>query len=382
MWSRRPGQNLGRRLQAVITERQDPKEHVDIEMFWVSPDKWRPTIKSEEFSQTLIVNRGKVYEQDSDEYFPLGLQVLATAMVDPKPILDSLRPGDRVLTKANGASDESGRVCFSANSKICMRNKYGLSESLGAPGRSVDFTDYKKFKGQRVARLLTYRIDPGDSLQARITALGEFDSRDEGQFSVTDPTPPEKQIRSMVVPEADLRSNALEPVEFIWPQVLEDNNTRGDTSVSLDRSGNVREIFPLSVAVERADHSARRQIMKWKFKPVLRDGVPVQAEGVLNPHFDTRAYGPPAPLTDAEVRKLASNVVDPEFPPGAAPPGSACTLAIAVDIEGKIIESMILDGPQQIYQACSQAVGKWQFRPILEEGKPHPYRARITCRVL
>jgi Gram-negative bacterial TonB protein C-terminal len=268
------------------------------------------------------VNGGKVYEQGSDEYFPLGLQVLATAMVDPKPILDALRPGDRVLTEANGASDESGRVCFSANSKICMRNRYGLSGSLGAPGRSVDFTDYKKFKGQRVARLLTYRIDPGDSLQARITALGEFDSRDEWVFSVSDPTPLEKQIRSMVVPEADLRSNALEPVEIIWPQVLEDNNTKGDTSyyVSLDRSGNVREMFPLSVAVERADDSARRQIMKWKFKPVLRDGVPVQAEGVLNLHFDTRAYGPPAPLTDAEVRKLASNVVDPEFPPGATRP--------------------------------------------------------------
>jgi hypothetical protein len=36
----------------------------------------------------------------------------------------------------------------------------------------------------------------------------------------------------------------------------------------------------------------------------MKDGVRVQAEAILNFHFDTRAYGPAKPLTDAEVRKL------------------------------------------------------------------------------
>lgn len=309
-------------LQAVITERQDPDERVEIEIFWLAPNKWRRTIKSRDFSQTLIVNDSKIYEQDSDDYLPLGIQVLATAMVDPKPILGALRPGDRVMTKANGAADESGKICFSPNSKMCLKGRYGLSESLGAPGRAVDFTDYHEFKGKRVARLLTYHIDPGDSLQARVTALGEFDSHDEGQFSIAASTPRGRQIRSVLVPEAELRNRALEPLEIIWPQVLEDNDTKGDTSyyLSLDRSGTVREVFPLSVSVERANNSARRQIIKWKFKPVLEDGAPAQAEAILNFHFDTRAYGPPVPLTDAEVRKLASNVIEPVFPAGAAPP--------------------------------------------------------------
>ena len=193
----------------------------------------------------------------------------------------------------------------------------------------------------------------------------------------------EKQIRSVVVSEGDLRSNALNPMEIIWPQVLEDNQTKGDTSyyVSLDRAGNVREILPLSVAVERADDSARRQIMKWKFKPVLRDGVAVQAEAVLNFHFDTRAYGPAVPLTDTEVRQLASNIIEPVLPAGLVPSGSTSTMAVAVDIEGKIIESMALNGPRELSQACSEAIGKWQFRPILEQGNPRPYRAHITCRV-
>src|SRR5271155_3847811 len=89
-------------LQAIITERSDPEERVDVEMTWAAPDKWKRTIRSREFTQTVVVNGDKSFEQDSDGYFPLGIQVLVTAMVDPKPILDALRPGDPVRTKANG----------------------------------------------------------------------------------------------------------------------------------------------------------------------------------------------------------------------------------------------------------------------------------------
>ena len=59
-------------LQATITERTDPNEHIEVEMSWVSPGKWKRKIQSQEFSQTLIVNGGKVFEQDSADYMPFG----------------------------------------------------------------------------------------------------------------------------------------------------------------------------------------------------------------------------------------------------------------------------------------------------------------------
>jgi hypothetical protein len=114
---------------------------------------------------------------------------------------------------------------------------------------------------------------------------------------------------------------------------------------------------------------------------VLRNGVPVQAESILNFSFNTRAYGPPSPLTDEEVRKLATNLIDPIFPEGTAPPGSTFEILISVDQEGNIIESMAGDGPHAMYQPCSKAVGKWHFSPIIEDGKPRPYRAKVICRV-
>jgi hypothetical protein len=368
-------------LQAVITERGDPNEHVDIEMFWVALDKWRRTIKSQEFSQTLIVNGVSVFEQDSDDYFPLGIRVLSTAIVDPNPVLDALRPGDRVRTKANGQSNESGKMCLGPGERMCVVSQYGLTESLGGSGRAVDFMDYQDFGSKRVARHVVWHMDPGDSLQAQVTELRELKNPDEGQFEISNPSPDEKQIRSEVLPEADLRGLPQEPALIIWPQVL-DGSITGETSyyVSVDRSGQVREVFPLAVAIERADDSARKQIMRWKFRPFLKDGIPVQTERVLRLGFDTRAYGPAAPLTDAEVRKLATGIVDPEFPPQSKP-GATCNIRIAVDADGKVIEQIAGEGDHELTVPCMHAIGKWHFSPILENGQPRPYRAEVTCRV-
>jgi hypothetical protein len=142
----------------------------------------------------------------------------------------------------------------------------------------------------------------------------------------------------------------------------------------------VREVLPLSVRAERADDSARRQIMQWKLKPLVRNGVPVQIEGVLNFDFNTREYGPAEPLTDEEARKLASNIVEPVFSPSTTS-GATFTIRIAVDINGDVIESIAGDGAHEIYPACAAALRQWRFRPIMENGQPRPYRAQIICRV-
>lgn len=121
--------------------------------------------------------------------------------------------------------------------------------------------------------------------------------------------------------------------------------------------------------------------MKWKFKPLIKDGVPVQAESILTFTTNTRAFGPPAPLSDAEVRKLATNIVDPVIPPGTAPSGTSYTLSAAIDHEGHVIEVIAGEGPPDLFQPCYQAMQKWHFSPWMENGQPRPYRAQITFKV-
>jgi len=174
----------------------------------------------------------------------------------------------------------------------------------------------------------------------------------------------------------------LESHEIIWPQVLDGATTGAATFyISVDRSGQVREVLPLHTANERTNDSARRQLIKWKFKPALKDGIPVQAESILAFTLNTRAWGPSAPLNDTEVRGLVSNAVEPVFPHGKVASGDSCSVMVAIDSEGYLIEAIPGTGTPGLFQACYQAISKWHFRPILQDGEPRPYRAEIKFQV-
>ena len=366
-------------LKATITEKGDPDSKTLVEIYWVDEKKWRRTIQSDDFSQTLIVNGDKVSEENSEDYFPIGLQTLITAMVDPRPILNAWRPGDIALTKANGASRESGEVCYPGG--MCMRSNYGLSEFVTSAAQSMDFMDYKTFKGKRVARRLVHSMGPGDSMAAQVTELDELKHPDESLFEIRQATPEEKRIHTVVLPQAELKSQANENHDIVWPQAL-DGATTGSASfyVSVGPSGQVREVIPVSTANERTNDSACRQLMRWKFKPITKAGMPAQAESLLTFTLNTRTFGPASPLSDAEVRKLASNTIEPVIPPGL-PSGATSTYRVAIDSDGRLIEAIAGDGPPKLNSTCYQAITKWQFKPIVENGEPMPYRAEIICRV-
>jgi hypothetical protein len=58
-------------------------------------------------------------------------------MVDPKPIIDAVQEGDRVLTKSNGSVDESGVSCFDAQRQMCFQDTVGLKETVVASGHAI-----------------------------------------------------------------------------------------------------------------------------------------------------------------------------------------------------------------------------------------------------
>jgi hypothetical protein len=336
----------------------------------------------------LVVNGDKVLEQDSDNYFPLALQTLATALVDPKPLLDALRPGDRLETQANGHW-KAPVFCSNPNlmrqnpgmEMVCHEGLYRGMETVGAPGHRVYFVDYKGFKGRHVARLVITSSEMSVSYRARVTELSELKRPDQSLFEIDHPTSSQGQIHVQVLPELELQSAAEESLDIIWPQVL-DGEISGPSSyyVSIDRTGQVPETVPLHTTNERANDSARHQIMRWKFKPEMKEGVSLQVESILTFTTNTRAYGPPEPLTEAEVRKLASNIVEPVFPPGTAS-GGTCAERIAVDHEGNLIEEIADECESGLVIPCYDALKQWHFAPFMENGQPRPYRGQITCKV-
>lgn len=370
-------------LKATVTQGREESPYAKVEMYWMAPDKYKRTVDSGEFRQTLVVNGTKVFEQDSSEYFPRELRTLVTAMVDPKPILDAVRPGDRVLTRANGGVRGTELACLAANTGLCPKGNDGLREVVGASGHSVAFSAYEPFGGKPVARILTNAPRLGEEIVTlKITKLEKLRSTDEGMFNIASVTPADKQMRFVSEAEQDLRDAVIGSQEIVWPQPL-DGTQKGPASffICIDRDGRARDVKPLYTVNERTNDSAVSQIVKWKFKPFMVDGVPAQAEGVLNFTVDTRAFGPTEPLTNSEARKLASGIVEPEIPTGKYPAGTVYTLWAAIDSEGKVIEVMAGDGPNELFMPCYDALRKWQFRPIIENGQPRPYRAQIAFRV-
>lgn len=369
-------------IRAVISRGMEQAPYATVEMSWMGPDKYRRQIVSKDFVQTLIVNGTDTYEENSWPYFPVELQTLVTAMVDPRPIVAAVVDGDDVKTKANGAVDESGRMCFDAKRTKCLPGN-GLREKVGASGHAVEFSDYRVFEGKRVARVLTNAPRLGEEpVQLTVVKLEALESPDPSISLFAHATPAGDQLRFVRLDEADLRAHVDGKDEIVWPQPL-DGAERGEASffISVERDGLVREVHQLYTANERTNDSAKSQLMKWKFKPVLVDGIPAQVEGILHFQLDTRGWGPKEPLTDAEARKLATRLEEPNLGDVKVPAGSTYRIWFSVDSEGRVIEVMAGDGANGLFVPCLQAIQHSVFQPLMVQGEPRPYRAQIVFRI-
>ncbi|HKN21941.1 MAG TPA: hypothetical protein VJX73_11020 [Terracidiphilus sp.] len=369
-------------LKAEITDDGDSSPMATMEMSWLDPNHWRREIRSEEFSQTMVVNGEKVFEQDSTEYFPLGLWSITTAMVDPAPILAKLGPADQIRTKANGLSSESGVSCFDASHRYCMSGPWGLEEFVGGAGHSIEFEEYRPFHGKRIARRLVYLVSAGDFMTARVMELQDLTQPSDDLFAVEHPTDPSNRVRVVTLDQAALMDLVTEKSAIIWPQVLDGKVTgKGSFYISIDTAGKIREIHPVRTDNERTNDPAIRQMMRWKFKPPVVDGIPAQVEGILTFDLNTREYGPKEVLADAEMRKMATSTAELDVPPGTVPPGSVKKVWVAVDADGYVIEWIAGDGPGGLSTQIVDAMKHWSFKPIYIDGKPMPYRGEIDFHV-
>src|ERR1017187_6296955 len=108
-------------LKATIVETTNPDSGYNgtVEEYWVSPDKWRRTVSSPHFTETLIHNGDKQFEGYTGDYYPLWLRNLVTAMFNPLPMLQQLKAVNTQVAFPSGK----------ANSRSCAR----LQMKVGAP---------------------------------------------------------------------------------------------------------------------------------------------------------------------------------------------------------------------------------------------------------
>ena len=382
-------------LQAHIAavDKKYPEYAADVEEYWVSPEKWRRTVKSSNFSQTLVTNGNEVSETLTGDYYPFWLHDLVTALFDPLPMAEQLKhlsgqldiPEDS--TESNSCLNMQSRVGVApvqntVGYAFCFGGKLGLLHAAITPGYRAQFADYQPFKKKLVARTITADFAPGLTLSAKITELTEIANPDEQQFALDKATPATEQIKSSQVGEGSARVLALNTPEIVWPS-LREGKTTGVLSlyISTDRSGHVREAWPLGSADPQLSEAARQQVMRWQYKPYMNNGAS-QMEAVLTFAFSTKIENPIAVLTNTQARKLAIRTQEPVIAQGKAKAGTKFTLRASVDEAGKVQSVLNLNNTAPtLYSAGAAALKKWRFHPYLNQVKPDRFYADISFLV-
>jgi hypothetical protein len=399
-------------LKATIAELNSPDSDykAEVEMYWVARDRWRRTLKSPDFSQTIIVNDGKVAEQNQGDYFPLWLNQFVIAMFDlaPAQIKQSkaLMPDMTAIQKKaaknlppalRGLRLDTGTQCMRNHepagippiqnnifTTVCFRNPPGLLESVSSPGFEAEFRDFKEFHGKNVAWKISQEPEPGTKIEARVTELTDLKEPDPAMFSIQAPSTMHERAVRMRVSEGVARGLLLTTPEIAWLPVR-DGKTNGTLSlvISVDKEGHVRETWPLNSDNPFPQDQARKAVSEWRFKPLMMEGVPVQMETVLTFAFRTRIGDPIPVLSDEEGRKLAIETAEPDFALTKKPAaGTQFTVRVAVNEQGQVIGlkninnlDMALLGPANV------ALHKWRFRPYIHDGKPDRFDTDITFKV-
>jgi len=341
----------------------------------------------------LIANDGKVSEKLIGDYYPFWLHDLVTALFDPLPMVDQLR-AMRAELEIPEDSDKSNS-CLNMQFKVgiapvqnslayvfCFGGKGGLLQAVVTPGYKAQFADYQPFKKKVVARSIKAGFAPDLTVTEKITELSELANLDEKLFLIDTVTPPAEQMKTIQVGEDSARALAVNTPAIVWPAVRE-GKTAGVMSVyiSIDRSGQVREVWPLASNNAELTEAARQQVLRWQYKP-YNNGGPSQMEAVLTFAFSTRIENPVPVLSDAEVRKLATHLVEAVVPAGKARKGTKFSLRVSVDETGKL---QAVQNPNSVapalYSAGAAALKQWRFRPYKSQGAPDRFYADITFQV-
>lgn len=374
------------KAEILQTNNKNSDYRTKIEEFWVSPTQWKRTIESPNFSQSLIVNGDSRFEKNTGDYFPLWLNHLATVIVDPLPMLESIQQSDEEL--AQSGFSNSNTVCADIHARVdrwifCFEGDEGLLTSFFTKGYAATLTDYKNFGGKRVARRITINPEPGVSLEAHVTELEKLSDPDSRSFAVENPTPASERIKSVRIDEDAFRRLSQDSTEIDWlPQGGGPETGGCAIYVSADRTGHIREIWPAGCDSTGIGDALPELVKKWHLKPATdSEGNPVQVEALLGFTFHTQVDNShPLPvLSDVEARKLASHTVKPVFPPGGDKTVSEYVVRVSVNEEGKVtglLNTHKLNA--SILMAINQAVTKWHFRPYLQNGKPQYFNADLT----
>ena len=281
-------------LKASVTVPDKPSIHGVLEEYWVSPRKWRRTIQVPTFAQTIIVNGDARFEKNDGKYFPVGMQEIASALVQPIPdTLQASLSHSKVKLDFYGGKIPRANICDSnvqnnLSFVVCFSGEPQSISSIQFPFYDVVFDDRQPFGNLYIARHLIVGEHEAIKWEAKVDELTALTQPDENLFSPAEVTPTEKQFQLFQVTEEDFRGHAGTLPEIKWPETPEPTSGVITILLSIDNEGFVAEAWPADNRYPEMAKSARDQVLKWSIRSAGGGGLR-QLETWLTLPFQTKA---------------------------------------------------------------------------------------------
>jgi hypothetical protein len=361
-----------------------------VEVWWAAKQKYKTVLASPTFSQTRIVNGTEVMETDSGDYYPRWLENFVDAILDPIPMIGNFRGrggvvmlGPQITNSCLRRDDRhDGTTDVMTWGDICFSGSKPLIRSVLTMNYGVEFGDWESFGKKEVAR--TYKTDVLDyqEVVAHLTTLDELRDTPEELFAIKTPTPADQQIRTAFVSTQKEESLVEDAPKIDWPTVHE-GKTEGYMIVyaRTDRTGQVRESAKHNSDQPGLEDFGMELALRYKFKPLLVDGVAVQMEMPLVLHFTSKIADPLPMLTGQALLKQISGC-DAKLVSGIPASARIKPTSIAVNEEGKLTGEgygpNVDAGSPAVLVKVVLALGlDCHFAPLMRNGAPTYYHGAL-----
>jgi TonB family protein len=177
----------------------------------------------------------------------------------------------------------------------------------------------------------------------------------------------------------------------VYPRAMKKTELVGEVTISfvVDKEGDVTNPVVVRSNNPGFDAAAIEAVLKWKFKPGIKDGNPVNARMQVPIIFHLDGSGRELYEVDQPSKKQIEQmpeglrydtppeprgVIHPVYPyalyAGKAPHGSA-TLSMLIDPKGRVVMAKVLEATHPEFgESGKAAVEHFEFKPATLKGKP------------
>ncbi len=374
-----------------------------IDLYWADAKRYRLEVSSKDFSQTLIANGDKVQESNTGDFYPKWLREFVWALLDPAPHANDTDLRAEAVRLPNNLMPNSAFVLRPSVCAVRVDRPNGISNLLTEGEICLDWPDHRLsnvqwfeygmgfseprgFGHKQIATKYSVMLStvPSDEyitfLEGRLKTLEALSKIDETKLQISQPTAAADRIQTRSVSTFQEEAMLENAPAMEWP-VVTHGVTEGYLIVHAltDRTGQVRSAWRVSADNSWLEPYAMTQALKYKFKPLIVDGVLMQMEMPLVMHFVSSLDDTMPKFSGDTISKVAQGCKSSKLPAGLMASGKEFKAMVFVNEAGK---SAGIDYdksvPVEMQRAANDGLYECRFIQYKENGVAKYYHVEFS----